>query len=99
MRLTLTFHKKMITVLKISLLIILSNAGFAAVFKLPETGQTGCYDSKGAVISCASNGQDGAYSGEADHHVNLKPVPPCLFTKKKRPFWWPPFLIDGMSVF
>lgn len=31
----------------------------AAPANLPETGQTSCYDTAGAVIACASTGQDG----------------------------------------
>ena len=34
----------------------------ASAFKLPDTGQTTCYDTAGNVISCASTGQDGAYN-------------------------------------
>jgi pimeloyl-ACP methyl ester carboxylesterase len=30
-------------------------------FKLPDTGQTACYDMNGNVISCEGTGQDGAY--------------------------------------
>ena len=31
-------------------------------FRLPDTGQTSCYDMSGNVISCAGTGQDGAYN-------------------------------------
>lgn len=31
-------------------------------FKLPDTGQTKCYNSSGAEIGCAGTGQDGAYT-------------------------------------
>ncbi|MEW6608382.1 MAG: DUF1566 domain-containing protein [bacterium] len=31
-------------------------------FKLPDTGQTTCYDINGNVISCAGTGQDGEYN-------------------------------------
>ena len=34
--------------------------GFGAPADQPKTGQTICYDSAGAVISCANTGQDGA---------------------------------------
>lgn len=33
-----------------------------AAGKLPDTGQTKCYNSSGTEISCAGTGQDGAYS-------------------------------------
>jgi hypothetical protein len=32
------------------------------VFKLPDTGQTTCYDIFGNTINCSSTGQDGAYT-------------------------------------
>jgi len=38
----------------------------ARSFKLPDTGQTLCYDTSGNVISCFGTGQDGAY--------NIKPM-------------------------
>jgi hypothetical protein len=54
---------KKISILMLSLLITLSLTGFAAAFKLPDTGQTKCYDSAaGTEISCAGTGQDGAYN-------------------------------------
>ncbi|MCK9420319.1 MAG: DUF1566 domain-containing protein [Nitrospirae bacterium] len=31
-------------------------------FRLPDTGQTQCYDSIGNIISCTGTGQDGAYN-------------------------------------
>jgi len=31
-------------------------------FKLPDTGQTKCYDTAGSIISCEGTGQDGAYT-------------------------------------
>ncbi len=31
-------------------------------FKLPDTGQTKCYDTEGTEITCAGTGQDGAYT-------------------------------------
>ena len=31
-------------------------------YKLPDTGQTSCYDTDGLVINCAGTGQDGEYS-------------------------------------
>lgn len=31
----------------------------AGVIQLPRTGQTSCYDTAGAVISCAGTGKDG----------------------------------------
>jgi hypothetical protein len=34
----------------------------SAAFKLPDTGQTLCYDSSGSVIDCTGTGQDGAYN-------------------------------------
>ena len=34
----------------------------SAAFKLPDTGQTKCYDTGGTEIPCAGTGQDGAYS-------------------------------------
>ena len=42
--------------------IICSSTTFAAVADLPQTGQTTCYDSSGAVVDCptAGIGQDGA---------------------------------------
>lgn len=43
----------------------------AEAYKLPDTGQTMCYDSSGDVIACAGTGQDGSYSinpmSYADH--------------------------------
>jgi hypothetical protein len=53
---------KEIAILKLSLLITLSLADFSAAFKLPDTGQSACYNSAGAIVSCAGTGQDGAYS-------------------------------------
>lgn len=41
---------------------LFSSAGFlniAEAFKLPDTGQTKCYNSSGTEISCAGTGQDG----------------------------------------
>ena len=36
--------------------------GSAGAFKLPDTGQTACYDTNGNIISCAGTGQDGEYN-------------------------------------
>lgn len=33
-----------------------------ANFKIPDTGQTTCYNSAGTIISCTGTGQDGAYT-------------------------------------
>ena len=41
------------------LMLMSSPTVFAAVADLPQTGQTACYDTAGAVISCAGTGQDG----------------------------------------
>lgn len=35
----------------------------AATIQLPRTGQTGCYDASGVVVSCAGTGQDGEKLG------------------------------------
>jgi hypothetical protein len=53
---------KKIAILNLSLLITLSLSSFTAAFKLPDTGQSACYNSTGALIPCAGTGQDGAYS-------------------------------------
>ena len=37
----------------------LPNMAFAGTIQLPKTGQTKCYDTSGAEISCAGTGQDG----------------------------------------
>jgi len=34
----------------------------AGTFKLPDTGQTTCYDTGGSLISCEGTGQDGEYN-------------------------------------
>jgi len=39
--------------------------GFAApsgAYKLPDTGQTNCYNSSGTSVICTGTGQDGEYS-------------------------------------
>ncbi len=36
--------------------------GTWTLLKLPDTGQTTCYDAAGTVIACAGTGQDGAYT-------------------------------------
>lgn len=46
----------------LSSLFILNAAGAANAFKLPDTGQTTCYNASGTIIPCAGTGQDGAYS-------------------------------------
>ncbi len=38
------------------------SASTTFAFKLPDTGQTLCYDSAGKVINCAGTGQDGEYN-------------------------------------
>jgi Protein of unknown function (DUF1566) len=51
--------------LPISLLVViifLISVSVAHAFKLPDTGQTTCYDSSGNVINCAGTGQDGEYT-------------------------------------
>jgi len=47
------------------LVCIISTAAFAGTFRLPDTGQTKCYQDVSpywAEIPCADTGQDGAYS-------------------------------------
>ncbi len=46
--------------LVLAILTLITTAAFA--FKLPDTGQTKCYDSAGAEIACIGTGQDGAYT-------------------------------------
>lgn len=43
-----------------SLMSLLLTAAYAAPADQPKTGQTICYDTAGAVITCANTGQDGA---------------------------------------
>jgi hypothetical protein len=43
----------------ICLMLTLPVVAQAASIRLPETGQTSCYDASGVVISCAGTGQDG----------------------------------------
>jgi len=50
-----------VTVIALALLLHLPVVSLAAsgVIELPKTGQTKCYDTAGAKISCAGTGQDG----------------------------------------
>jgi hypothetical protein len=52
---------KKIAILPMLLLIIIPAFAFAGAVQLPQTGQTTCYDTSGAVIDCAGpgKGQDG----------------------------------------
>ena len=34
----------------------------SGAYKLPDTGQTNCYNSSGTVVGCSTSGQDGQYS-------------------------------------
>jgi hypothetical protein len=52
---------KVIAILTLLLLYMLPSIALAT-FKLPDTGQTTCYDTSGNVINCAGAGQDGSYS-------------------------------------
>jgi len=38
---------------------MISSTVLAGTIELPQTGQTKCYDTAGAVIDCAGTGQDG----------------------------------------
>lgn len=44
------------------ILLSLISAEYVLAFKLPDTGQTLCYDSSGNEISCSGTGQDGEYN-------------------------------------
>ena len=46
----------------IAVIFLSTSASIAHAFKLPDTGQTLCYDSSGNAISCAGTGQDGQYN-------------------------------------
>ncbi|NWF76199.1 MAG: DUF1566 domain-containing protein [Nitrospirae bacterium] len=43
-------------------LLLCCSAVKSEAFKLPDTGQTKCYDTAGNEISCAGTGQDGEYN-------------------------------------
>ena len=43
-------------------LVMVSLSNHAHAYSLPDTGQTKCYDTAGAEISCAGTGQDGEYN-------------------------------------
>ena len=45
--------------LKIMLIMSLLSEAHAATIQLPASGQTSCYDTAGAVITCSGTGQDG----------------------------------------
>jgi opacity protein-like surface antigen len=49
---------KKICLVSVMFFLLISNA-FAETINLPQTGQTKCYDTVGAEISCAGTGQDG----------------------------------------
>ena len=53
---------KSITFIFIGFLLFLPVLIWAGTIQLPQTGQTKCYDSAGTEISCATTGQDGAYT-------------------------------------
>jgi len=59
-----------IAILTLPLLLMLFPHALA--FKLPDTGQTKCYDQDGALVTCNNTGQDGAYTinqmSYADNH-------------------------------
>jgi hypothetical protein len=48
-------------ILPVVIIAVLMLCVTAHAFKLPDTGQTTCYDSAGSPISCSGTGQDGAY--------------------------------------
>ena len=56
-----TQHYISVTVIALALLLFFPVVSWAAsgVIELPKTGQTKCYDTAGAEISCAGTGQDG----------------------------------------
>ncbi|MDH4233148.1 MAG: DUF1566 domain-containing protein, partial [Nitrospirota bacterium] len=43
-------------------LLLCCSVPLSEAFKLPDTGQTKCYNTEGTEISCAGTGQDGAYN-------------------------------------
>ena len=43
----------------VCLILTLPLVSYAATIQLPRTGQTTCYDTLGAEISCSGTGQDG----------------------------------------
>ena len=47
-------------VLVVSFCLLFSVQALAGTIQLPQTGQTRCYDYRGAVIPCSGTGQDGA---------------------------------------
>jgi hypothetical protein len=48
--------------ISMAVLILLSSHSFSHAFKLPDSGQSKCYDSAGSEIVCPPSGQDGAYT-------------------------------------
>jgi Protein of unknown function (DUF1566) len=48
--------------ISINLILVLVSSAVAGTFKLPDTGQTTCYDDSGNVVDCAGTGQDGEYN-------------------------------------
>ena len=54
-------HTKIITTVLVFFLncFLCTAFAFAGTIQLPKTGQTKCYDTSGAEISCAGTGQDG----------------------------------------
>lgn len=52
-------RNKKIIFLLLSFLIFIPALSLAGTVDLPETEQTTCYDSAGAVINCTGTGQDG----------------------------------------
>lgn len=47
-----------------------SSSSTSTAFNLPDTGQSGCYDSNGTSISCAGSGQDASYSRHPLSYTN-----------------------------
>ena len=67
---------KRIFVLAVIGLFLGFSAAFAATLELPRTGQTSCYDSTGATVTCSGTGQDGEYQlGVAWPNPGSRPFP------------------------
>lgn len=53
---------RLISLIVSALVLLLPVLICAGTYKLPDTGQTTCYDTSGNVINCKGTGQDGAYN-------------------------------------
>src|SRR4030043_1112643 len=53
---------RLINLMVVTLISLFPTFLSAGTIQLPQTGQTKCYDSAGTEISCATTGQDGAYT-------------------------------------